>query len=73
VAQWAEDRGRTIDCPTLVLWGRNDPVNAPEYSDGYHRVLTNMHFRFIERCGHFPHEEKPEETARAILAFLGST
>jgi pimeloyl-ACP methyl ester carboxylesterase len=70
--QWAEDRGHTIDVPTLVLWGCDDPVNTPEYSDGYHRVLTDMRFRFIERCGHFPHEEKPEETARTILDFLGS-
>lgn len=72
VAQWAADSARTLDMPALVLWGRDDPVNAPGYSDGYHRVLTDMRFRFIERCGHFPHEERPAETARAILDFLGS-
>lgn len=70
--QWVEDRERTIDVPTLVLWGRDDPVNAPEYSDGYHRVLTAMSFRFIERCGHFPQEEQPEETGGTIFTFLGS-
>lgn len=71
-SQWAEDRERTIDMPALVLWGRDDPVNAPEYSDGLHRVLTDMRFRFLDRCGHFPHEEQPEETASAILAFTSS-
>lgn len=70
VAQWAAVSARTIDTPSLVLWGREDPVNAVGYSDGLHRVLTDMRFRFIERCGHFPHEEQPAETAAAILGFL---
>ncbi len=71
-ANWAVERLGTIDAPALVLWGRDDPVNVPAYSDGYHRVLSDMRFRFIERCGHFPHEEKPAETAQAILDFLES-
>ena len=67
---WTADRDRTIDAPALVLWGREDPVNTYAYSDGLHRVLTDMRFRFIEHCGHFPQEEKPEETAAEIRAFL---
>lgn len=71
-ADWALERTGTIDAPALVLWGMDDPVNTPAYSDGFHRVLSDMRFRSIERCGHFPHEERPEETAQAILGFLGS-
>jgi haloacetate dehalogenase len=70
VAQWRATQDRTIEAPSLVLWGRDDPVNVPAYGDGLHRVLTDMRFRFIERCGHFPQEEQPEETARHILSFL---
>lgn len=29
-----------------------------------------MRSRFIERCGHFPREERPEETGALMLRFL---
>ena len=53
-----------------VLWGEDDPCSPPYYTDGYHRVFTNSTFHFIAACGHFPHEERPEETVSAIRDFL---
>ena len=70
VAQWQEDEGKKIKIPTLVLWGEDDPVSPPYYSDGYDRVFSEMTYRLVPDCGHFVHEEKPHETARAVKEFL---
>ncbi|HIM25414.1 MAG TPA: alpha/beta hydrolase [Rhodospirillales bacterium] len=69
-AQWASDVGKKIGTPTLILWGEDDPCSPPYYTDGYHRVFTDSTFHFIAACGHFPHEERPEETVSAIRDFL---
>ena len=69
-AQWAADVGKRITTPTLVIWGEDDPCSPPYYTDGYHRVFTDVAFRFVARCGHFPQEEQPAETIAAMRAFL---
>lgn len=69
-AQWEADRHRTIDPPTLVLWGWNDPTNPPEWTDGYARFIPKLTIRFIRDCGHFVQEEKPEIVWQEILSFL---
>jgi len=69
-AQWAADVGKTVETPTLVLWGAEDPCSPPFYTDGYDSVFLNMDFRFIDRCGHFPQEEQPAETIAAMREFL---
>ncbi|MDD9877111.1 MAG: alpha/beta hydrolase [Magnetovibrio sp.] len=71
VAQWQADVGKIVTTPTLIVWGADDPCSPPYYTDGYHRVFTDNRFHFIDRCGHFPHEERPEETIAAIRDFLG--
>ena len=69
------DEGRRIDCPVLVLWGADQ---------GQHPGWPSMSLDIVERwraragdvtgrpvaCGHFLPEEAPEETSRALLAFL---
>ena len=65
------DLERKVACPLLVLWGE--------------RGLMQRHFDVVEAwreraedvtgrmlgCGHFLAEERPEETARELLAFFG--
>lgn len=69
-AQWAADVDKTITTPTLVIWGRDDRVSPPFYTEGYDRVFTDIDIRFLTPCGHFPQEERPEDTIRAMRAFL---
>jgi haloacetate dehalogenase len=67
-----EDReaGRTIACPTLVVWG--DPGGTrPSYLDPWKDWATDLRGRRLD-CGHFIPEEAPEELIAELLPFLGA-
>lgn len=60
-----------ICCPTLVLHGAQDPCNAASSSEGKEHLFNGPYRReLIERCGHFPQREHPEEVSRHVLAWL---
>ncbi|MDY6784338.1 MAG: alpha/beta hydrolase [Cyanobacteriota bacterium] len=61
--------------PTLIVWGRNDKILGTKAAGQFERAIANSKLVWIEECGHVPHLEKPQETARTILNFrrdLGS-
>ena len=60
-----------IRIPTLVLWGMSDRVLSEAYGRAYAGAIPGARFEPIERAGHFPHLEQPEEFARRIFAFVG--
>jgi len=72
----AEDRGRKISCPVLVLWASNMP-KRPGWQVGrgldmlttWRERAEDVRGRAID-CGHFLPEEAPEQTTREILEFL---
>ncbi|KAL7570082.1 hypothetical protein ACA910_017114 [Epithemia clementina (nom. ined.)] len=60
-----------IQCPSLVLWGRQDGIlDGEEFVPKFISALTDSELQWIEDCGHVPHLEKPGETATAITSFL---
>ena len=59
-----------IDVPTLVLWGASDGVVSPEYGRRYAEFIAGARFEVIERAGHYPQIEQPEEFVRRIAEFL---
>ena len=59
-----------IKIPALVLWGAEDKIVAPAYGRAYAAALPNARFALIERSGHFPHVEQPQEFARRTLDFI---
>lgn len=59
-----------IRIPSFVLWGAEDRIVAPAYGQAYCASLPNARFQTIERAGHFPHVERPEEVARLALGFI---
>ena len=67
-------RGRLhrIGIPTLLLWGMNDRVLTEAYGRAYCAAIPGARFEPIERAGHFPHVEQPEQFAEKIFAFVGS-
>lgn len=67
--QWKHDEGKVINTPTLVLWGREDPVSPLQWTEGFGRVFQNLDMRIYANCGHFVAEERPEDTAQDILEF----
>lgn len=59
-----------IGIPTLFLWGAEDRIVAPAYGRAYCASVPEARFELIERCGHFPHVERPDEFARLTLDFV---
>jgi haloacetate dehalogenase len=72
------DRRRKLTCPVLVLWGAN-MAKRPGWQTGARLdILTTWRERAVNvrgkafDCGHFLPEERPEETAAELLAFLSA-
>lgn len=64
-------RGRLhrINVPTLFLWGAADRILSENYGRAYCALIPGATFDVMERAGHFPHIEQPQEFARRVLAF----
>ena len=60
-----------IGIPTLILWGTADRVTSEGYARAFSALIPGARFETVERAGHFPHVEQPEEFARRALAFGG--
>ena len=60
----------TIEQPTLILWCTHDKVVPTKVGRLLHSAVPNSTLRIFRNCGHLPQEEKPEETAAAIIAFM---
>jgi pimeloyl-ACP methyl ester carboxylesterase len=65
-----KSRLHRIRIPTLFLWGAEDRIVAPAYGRAYCASIPDARFQLIERAGHFPHVEQPEEFARRALDFI---
>ncbi len=55
--------------PTLVVWGRNDPSFIAPGAEAFKRDLPDAEIHLID-AGHFALDEKNDEIASLILAFL---
>ena len=64
-----KSRLHRIKLPTLFLWGMADRILSETYGRGYCGLIAGAKFEPIEKAGHFPHIEQPEEFARRVLAF----
>jgi pimeloyl-ACP methyl ester carboxylesterase len=59
-----------IRIPTLFLWGAADRVLSESYGRAYCAAIPGARFELIERAGHYPHLEQPDEFARRVSAFI---
>ncbi len=58
--------------PTLIIWGSHDFVVPPSHAYAAQKLIPHSQVRIMERCGHLPQVERPEEFNRLVLDFLGS-
>jgi pimeloyl-ACP methyl ester carboxylesterase len=61
---------RLREVPTLMVWGREDRIVPLECGELYRKAIAGARLEVIERCGHFPHLEKPAEFSRTLSGFL---
>jgi 2-hydroxy-6-oxonona-2,4-dienedioate hydrolase len=59
-----------IKQPTLLLWGNNDTITPPFVGREFQRLIPNSELHFIDKCGHAPMMEVPEEFNRVLHKFL---
>ena len=61
-----------IRTPTVVLWGAGDGIVSPDYGRALAAEIEGSVFRTIERAGHYPHVENPEQVLHELNMFLSS-
>jgi 3-oxoadipate enol-lactonase len=69
----ASDRSQTVRglrAPTLVVHGQDDLLIPVQNGKMLAERIPAQRFVLLEDCGHFPHIEKPLESAAAVLEFL---
>jgi 2-hydroxy-6-oxonona-2,4-dienedioate hydrolase len=59
-----------IKQPTLLIWGQNDNITPPFVGQEFHKLIQNSELHYIDKCGHAPMMERPEEFNTILLKFL---
>ncbi|NNF02498.1 MAG: alpha/beta hydrolase [Bacteroidia bacterium] len=59
-----------INVPTSLIWGKNDTITPPEVAEEFHRLLPQSDLFFIDKCGHAPMMEHPQEFNRILDGWL---
>lgn len=59
-----------IKCPTLVACGREDKLTPVELHEEMARMISGAELRVIDKCGHLPPLEQPDETSRILRDWL---
>ena len=54
-----------------IVWGTRDLVCLPRQAGRARRRFPTAQLLWLERCGHMPHWDRPDETARLVLAATG--
>jgi pimeloyl-ACP methyl ester carboxylesterase len=59
-----------LQAPALFVWGSHDRLVPPAFSRHVRQWLPEAEQVTIERCGHVPQVERPEETNALLLEFF---
>lgn len=59
-----------LSCPVLLLTGDDDYTNSPSALQDAADMMPDASVKLIERCGHVPYFEAPEEFETAVQEFI---
>lgn len=59
-----------IKQPTLLVWGNNDSITPPFVAREFNKLIPNSELYFIDKCGHAPMMEAPDEFNAILHKFL---
>jgi len=58
--------------PTLIIWGREDPIVPLSAGELYHSSIPGSKLVVIDKCGHRPEVEHPDRMAEIVSEFLSA-
>jgi len=64
------DKLHNIECPTLLIWGEQDEVTPAFVGEKFHELLPNSQLIFLDKCGHAPMMELPQEFNKILESFF---
>ena len=64
------DELHKIKVPVSLIWGKNDIVTPPHVAEEFKKLIPNAELQFIDKCGHAPMMEKPDEFNVILEQFL---
>jgi len=64
------DEIRSVQCPTLIMWGDEDKLVNVEAAHRFHQDLPLSELLIYEHMGHVPMEEIPERSVKDFMDFL---
>lgn len=67
---WVADGLPQVEIPTLVITGSHDIATPPSQARKIQELLPGTEVVVLERCGHHPWAERPEEFKAALARFL---
>jgi pimeloyl-ACP methyl ester carboxylesterase len=56
--------------PTQIIWGKDDPYIPPTTPLRLHNDIRGSALHILERTGHWPFEEMPEQVIELVASFL---
>jgi len=59
-----------INIPVALIWGKDDKITPPEVAVEFNELLPDSELHWIDKCGHAPMMERPEEFNRVLKGFL---
>ena len=60
----------SMHTPTCIIWGKNDNVTPPDVADLFNELLPDSELFWIDKCGHAPMMEHPQEFNTILDAWL---
>lgn len=64
------ERLHMIEAPTLLVWGKQDNVTPPFVGEKFHELIKNSELVILDKCGHAPMMERPQEFNEVLERFL---
>ena len=61
-----------VECPTLVLWGRNDRLLPLKIGEYYAEHIPGARLEVLDQCGHMLPFEKTADFVERVVEFVGT-
>lgn len=66
------DEVQHMNLPVCLIWGKEDNITPPFVGEEFHKLLPNSELHIVEKCGHAPMMEQPEQFNGILERFLAN-